>query len=529
MKLSYETQGANTYLVYTVPQDVQLDMISVGMLANNHIPGLAQTIFSQVDSTKYIKYNVSAKVPSEQMFMTPISKRRFLGVINGIISAVLSAEEYMLEADTLLFDLGYMFSDIMTGETILICIPTEEQKDSPVDLKEFIKKIMYNTSFDQNENCDYIAKIINYLNGSVSLVLPDFQEFLRSLGSEQAKPQNQQPAPQPQFQPQPQPVNMETPQAPMPQNQMNMGQVNPVPQAPQAVRSAPQQMGQSFAVPQQPAGSAVPAAPPAAAGADDKQMSFMYLLRHYSKENAAAYKAQQEQSKEAKKAASPKPAAKKEDKRAAKKAAKKETMQAPAAGFMVPGMENSNPAPSPAPAPAAAGAVQRPAAPPAPVQRPVAQAPVQQPAPTPAPVQYPPMAQLPVQQQQPSMPQNVFEETAYLSPGGDETVILGAGAQQAVMPYLVRKRNNERIPLNKEFFRLGRDVDFNDYAILDNRYVGHSHCHLVQQDGEYFIVDDNSKNHTKVNGEVITPGQLVKLSHGYVISVADEEFEFKLY
>lgn len=100
---------------------------------------------------------------------------------------------------------------------------------------------------------------------------------------------------------------------------------------------------------------------------------------------------------------------------------------------------------------------------------------------------------------------------------------------RAVTPFLVRRKNNERIPVDKPLFRLGRNADFNDYAIIDNKFVGHSHCHLIQQDGEYFIQDDNSKNHTMVNGKMIPPGQPVKIAHGYTISVANEEFEFKLF
>lgn len=522
MQLSYETQGTNTYLVYTVPQDAELDMISLGMLANNHIPGLAKTIFSQIDSTKYIKYNVSSKVPSEQMFISPISKRRFIGVLNGIINAALSAEEYMLESDALLFDLSYMFSDVMTGETVLICVPTDEQRESPTDLKDFIKRIMYNTSFDQNENCDYIAKIINYINSSALLVLPDFQEFLRSLAKEQVESQNRQPVSQPQPQPQPRLMNVETPERAIPHSQVNTGQINPVSpavsqvhQVAQKTGPSPQHAGQSVDAPSTQDDSAVKSA---TGEPGSKQMSLMYLLRHYSKENAAVYKAQQEQAKDANNTASPRSEAKKVDKKAAKreekKAAKRGNISSPAAEFMVPGMSNGSPATSPSPTPAAVTSG--------------SQTPIRQAAPTPA--QYTPVSPLPLQQSPMSQAFFAVSEDFSSDLGGDETVILGAGgAHQAVMPYLVRKKNNERIPLDKDFFRLGRDVDFNDYAIIDNRYVGHSHCHLIQQDGEFFVVDDNSKNHTSVNGKVIAPGQLIKLSHGYVISVADEEFEFKLY
>lgn len=96
-------------------------------------------------------------------------------------------------------------------------------------------------------------------------------------------------------------------------------------------------------------------------------------------------------------------------------------------------------------------------------------------------------------------------------------------------PYLLRKRGGEKIPLTKPIFRVGRDIELNDYAVTDNVYVGHSHCHIVFRDGAYFVVDDNSKNRTSVNGAAAPPGREVRLTHGCKLSVANEEFEFRLY
>ena len=59
---SFENQGTHTFLVYTVAEDDVIDSMSLGMLTNNKIHGLAHTLFTQMDATKYIKYDVSAKI-----------------------------------------------------------------------------------------------------------------------------------------------------------------------------------------------------------------------------------------------------------------------------------------------------------------------------------------------------------------------------------------------------------------------------------------------------------------------------------
>lgn len=68
MKFTFENQGTNTYLVYTVQPEDTIDTMSLGMLTNNKILGLAPTQFMQMDTVKYIKYNVSARVSAKQFF-----------------------------------------------------------------------------------------------------------------------------------------------------------------------------------------------------------------------------------------------------------------------------------------------------------------------------------------------------------------------------------------------------------------------------------------------------------------------------
>ena len=62
MNLTYENQGNNTYLVYQVGGDEEIDSVSMGMLTYNKIPGLVPTIFTQMNAKKYIKYNVSVNL-----------------------------------------------------------------------------------------------------------------------------------------------------------------------------------------------------------------------------------------------------------------------------------------------------------------------------------------------------------------------------------------------------------------------------------------------------------------------------------
>ena len=125
-----------------------------------------------------------------------------------------------------------------------------------------------------------------------------------------------------------------------------------------------------------------------------------------------------------------------------------------------------------------------------------------------------------------------YGETTVL--GGDnaygETTVLGEeNYQNKISPYLIRVKNNEKISINKAMFRIGKEKSYVDYFIDDNTYISRGHANILCKDGRCYIVDNNSRNHTYVNGEMITSGNEVELKNGDTIKLANEAFEFKVF
>ena len=140
ISFSFENQGTNTYLVYQIGEEDAIDSMSLGMITNNQIAGLAPTVFTQMDTNKYIKYNVSAKISVKQFFTGPVNRRRLLGVFNGIVAAMLSAEDYMIDDRMILLDTDYIFADVSTCETVLVCLPIQND-GAATELGAFFKNI----------------------------------------------------------------------------------------------------------------------------------------------------------------------------------------------------------------------------------------------------------------------------------------------------------------------------------------------------------------------------------------------------
>lgn len=251
-QFTFENQGTNTYLVYEIAPTDQMDTMSLGMLTNNKIVGLASTIFTQMDSTKYIKYNVTSRVSAAQFLSGPVNRKRLLGVLSGIVNGLLAMEDYMIDINSIVLDLNYIFTDVSSCDTVMICLPMVRKEVQSLDLAVFFKNIMFNIQFDQTEQDNsYVAGIMNYLNSTPAVALLEFKDLLDNLqrgnslsGTLPQQASNTAPVSQPLVQSMPtsQPISQPVaPQAVKQQPQAGQAIAAPVPQQVQNVSPMPAQ------------------------------------------------------------------------------------------------------------------------------------------------------------------------------------------------------------------------------------------------------------------------------------------------
>ena len=582
MSFTYENQGSKSYLVYHFEKQEDIDSVGLGMITNNRINGLAQSVFMRLDDECQVKYDITSKVSAKQVFTGVVDKKIVLGVLNGIADAFLAGDDYMIDTSNILFNMDYIYVNVSTGETYLIYLPVNNGggENNPENI---IKAILFSSQFNQNENCDYVAKIINYVNSSQMLNLKEFKELLRFVENSQSQQQQTiKPAQsiqqiqniQSQHKAVAAPIQNRQPVPSQPQmQQLRMQTVAEIPKSRPVQTSQAQQLVQPVLPPKPNNGGSL---------SGEENISWINLMSHYSKENKELYDYQK--------------AVKKAQKKAKKQGEIVATIQTSALApqqnpanvkFAVPGqqkLENVDfaiPGQPPQQRPQSAQAQPQPGMPqqpqqqfgqpqrqftqpnqPAQLQRQFAQpnqavqmnagaSRVQQTQPQPMP-QAQPMQQAqqaqPMQNQNtntgmtgnPSVPPQILEnmtkagnfgETTVLGVGSEagETTVLGASQAQIIKPYLLRIKNNERIELNKPVFRIGKERSYVDYFVSDNTAVSRSHANIINKENEFYIVDTNSTNHTYVNGSMIQSNVETKIEHGTKIRLANEDFEFFMY
>ncbi len=499
-----ENQGVNTYLTYKISEEDIVDSLSLGMLTNNKIPGVADVLFTQMNDDRYLKYNISSRISVKQFFEGIVTKKRFLSVLSGIAGALIAAEEYMVDPSLFILNPDYIYTDASTCKTLLICLPIEKRSFEHGDIQSLVRSIVFSTQYDQSENCDYVPKMINYLNGSASFSISDFKRFVDSININAGAnpvhviPRNSQedkvksnvgyslvnqrkivgkapasPA-------------VSTPSVTVGRNEQNVN-------IPALEIKTGLAIPQVFKTPEKKDNKQQKQKTPVGTG--EKKISLIYLLRHYNKETLELYKAQHQESNKDKghpvKESEKKPKIKIDD------------------GFAIPGQKNlsfgngtvatrnntKTEENEPAPISAGNGDVSNGAV---------------------------SLAQLGSFGETTLLASSGFGETTVL---GDENAAVRSMSQNA---YLIREKTGEKILINKPRFRVGKERSYVDYFIGDNTAISRSHADIVCRDNRYFIVDMRSTNHTFVNEMLVQNGEEREIQSGDKVRLANEEFDFEI-
>lgn len=541
-EFKYENQGASSFLVYQLKEEDVLDNISLNMLTSNKAKGLASTNYMQMDTQRFIRYTITGKITANQFFARPVTKQSFMGIFKGITEAMVSAEEYMLDPACILLDLNQIYTDVSTGETECICLPVENEKEQK-DQREFLKSVMFQAQFENPEEGSYVTRILNYLNSIPVFSSLDFLNLLTEMEREGKKDR--------------------TPLAPSAKESLQQGVAefgNAVANSSVAgaassffeqsslssVGALQQENAVEEAIPDIPVPDDIP---------KEERISLFYLLQHYNNNRAKEYMAQQKQLKARKEALKKIELAKKGGKKKsaaslnlpggkAKTASAAPKAKKPSSGgfsFQIPGKESGKDKPGEE----LPGIKSLPNAPVNSQGNPAGNLKVSAPvgAGMNIPKSNPSVAKGTLQPAKPSplfsnQQEAVgnggrnFGDTTVLHSGfrGEETSVLNytKAPDTPKQPYLLRIKNGERIPITGSIFRLGKEEKFVDYVIHDNEAISRSHANIISRNGQYFLQDNNSTNHSFLNGQQCVSNVELPLQDKASIRLGNEEFQFLL-
>lgn len=478
--LQIQTNAQGSFVTYKLEHQESLDRMTMGMLTNNKIKGMIPIDYSQIDSERWIKYDITSMQPLQSYLSGILTRKKALGIFSQIVNTFLLAEDYMIDASFIILDINNIYINAGTEELGIICLPVSGFV-SNVTLQDLAANITRCGQFNSRENCDYVTKILNFVNGS-QFSIAGFKDLLDELTRDSVQRIQRE--------------NMDhdmTGEAESALEEVN-GQMAV------AVESVADMVGQNTGNQRQQgiwigdgkggSSSAGGAAPPVSKEKQKKEKKGLFGKK--------------------------------------KKKAKKEQKVKPLSGgvdnngMMIPGMDSlqeqkllepSKPTEKPS-----AGAVSPP--PGRPVMKPA------------VPPDLSGIASQ-INMGQPRITNSVDKPEWSISQDlgsgvgvSDNTIMLKL--EEEATAVLCRVRTGEEKVVDKGELVMGKASSGVDYCIRDNTTISRVHAKILRHGTQYFIQDNDSMNHTYVDGRQVMKGEELPIQNGSRIRLSDEEFIFKL-
>ncbi len=92
--------------------------------------------------------------------------------------------------------------------------------------------------------------------------------------------------------------------------------------------------------------------------------------------------------------------------------------------------------------------------------------------------------------------------------------------------YLVPEKGDQTIRIAGDRFIIGRDSG-SDYVFV-NKYVGRTHCRVDYHDGQFYLTDLGSRNHTMLDGKKLEPNVEYPVRSGNTVHIATSPFRAEI-
>ena len=163
INLNIRKEDNKTYAEYKLIASDQIDNLTLGMLKNNDIEGLAPEKAIQRDEDKFFRFDISNTVTLTEYLGESVKKENILKAFYGIAVAIKVGMEYMINWTSYILDNDSIYINPESGAVQIICVPLIARMNDG-NTCQFFKNIMFTAQFDEDEDGDYVGKLITMLN-----------------------------------------------------------------------------------------------------------------------------------------------------------------------------------------------------------------------------------------------------------------------------------------------------------------------------------------------------------------------------
>lgn len=165
-KISFKVRniGSEKYLSYILNDECEFDEELLDYLEENKIPELIDIIYEEDDENDYLTYNVTGRTTVDALLSNTVNAEKILGIVRGIASGIVNLRDLGIPASYVILHKEFTYVNPVTYDVGMLCVPVESDANINAEFRMFVKDMLTNVTYDDNEDCNYVAKLLNMLN-----------------------------------------------------------------------------------------------------------------------------------------------------------------------------------------------------------------------------------------------------------------------------------------------------------------------------------------------------------------------------
>lgn len=156
--------GSEKYLSYVLEDETDLDEELLDYLDDNKIAELIDIIYEEDDENDYLTYNITDRTTVGALLSGTVHAEMMLGIIRGVASGIMNMRDLGIPVSYVILNKDFTYVNPVTFDVKMICIPVGSDVAANAEFKAFVKDLILNATYADDEDCNYVAKLINMLN-----------------------------------------------------------------------------------------------------------------------------------------------------------------------------------------------------------------------------------------------------------------------------------------------------------------------------------------------------------------------------
>ena len=156
--------GSEKYLSYVLDDETDLDEELLDYLDDNKIAELIDIIYEEDDENDYLTYNITDRTTVGALLSGTVHAEMMLGIIRGVASGIMNMRDLGIPVSYVILNKDFTYVNPVTFDVKMICIPVGSDVAANAEFKTFVKDLILNATYADDEDCNYVAKLINMLN-----------------------------------------------------------------------------------------------------------------------------------------------------------------------------------------------------------------------------------------------------------------------------------------------------------------------------------------------------------------------------